>query len=229
MKEIVGTWPWDCCEILMYFDKFLEEWDLYVKDKFVYNDKVYLLLNGYSMALPGVFGFYLTCSRKKHRIYFYTLDRRRLGWIRKDFTIKHILTILNQTRIDNEDDYYNTISKVETDNEFFRKDLFTNFLSKELGAEVDIEVNPIDNCILVVCCYDGIIEYYTLNVRNNSVIPLPEVKVTEYSYNLNVTKYFKYNIDMVEYTMNADRVIRVIHLIEFYFKSLPKSVKYIRL
>jgi len=229
MKGVVGTWPWDCCEILMYFDKFLEEWDLYVEDKFVYNDKVYLLIRGCSMALPGVFGFYLTCSRKKHRIYFYTLDGRRLGWIRKDFTIKHILTILNQTRIDNEDDYYNTISKEETDNEFFRKDLFTNFLSKELGAKVDMEVSPIDNCILVICCYEGIIEYYTLNVHNNSAIPLPEVKVIEYSYNLSVMEFLKYAGNVVEYTMNADRVRRVKDLIEFYFKSLPKSVKYIRL
>ena len=221
MKSIVGTWPWGCCEILMYFDKFLKEWDLYVRDKFVYNDKVYLLLNGYSMALPGVFGFYLTCSRKKRRIYFYTLDSRRLSWIRKDFTIKHMLTILNQTRIDSEDDYYNTISKEKTDNEFFRKDLFANFLSKELGTEVDIITKPLNEIVSVACFYEGVIEFYDLNVRNNKLLP-EEVEVIKFSYNLSI-------MDYLEDTMNVDRVKETKNLIEFYFKSLPKSVKYIRL
>jgi len=221
MKSIVGTWPWDCCEILMYFDKFLKEWDLYVKDKFVYNDKIYLLLNGYSMALPGVFGFYLTCSRKKRRIYFHTLNGRRLGWIRKDFTIKHILTILNQTRIDNEKDYYNVISEEKIDNKFFRKDLFINFMSKELGAKVDIIINPLNGIVSVACVYVGVAEFYDLNITNNNSLP-EHIKVIEYSYNLKIMKY-------LEDTMNIDRIKKTKDLIEFYFKSLPKSVKYIRL
>ncbi len=225
MKSIVGTWPWSCCEILMYFDKFLKEWDLYVKDKFVYNDKVYLLLNGYSMALPGLFGFYLTCSRKKRRIYFYTLDKRKLGWIRKDFTIKHILTILNQTRINTEDDYHNIISEEKTDNKFFRKDLFINFMSKELGAKVDMIVKPLNEVISIVCFYEGVMEFYDLNITNNGSLPLfgaGDTKVIGYSYDLKIMEY-------LEDTVDVDRVKKTKNLIEFYFKSLPKSVKYIKL